>query len=69
VKNRAYRQLEQDDFKHFATVAADRVSADRQGSAWQQLRRSARQERGSSMARKAVDSESAVSDSDRVLIP
>jgi MFS family permease len=69
VKNRAYRQLEQEDFKHFATMAAERVQDDRSGSVWQQLRRSAQQERGSSLARSQTETESARSDSDRVLTP
>lgn len=51
--NRAYRHLEQDDFKRFAVVAAERVqSDDAGGSSWQQLRRAFRQERGSSLAGK-----------------
>jgi MFS family permease len=62
VRNRAYRQLEQDDFRHFATMAADRVESDAGGgSAWQQLRRSMQQERGSSLARKYADAEGAES--------
>jgi MFS family permease len=69
VRNKAYRHLEQDDFKHFATVAADRVQDDHDGSAWQQLRRSARQERGSQMARKYTDDGSHESETDRVLTP
>jgi hypothetical protein len=57
LKNPAYRRLEQDDLKRFATVAVDRVqnSDDREASAWAKLRSAARHERGSQMARKLTD--------------
>jgi MFS family permease len=55
IKQPAYRQLEVDDFKHFAEVAADRVREDdgKGGSTWNQIGRAMRQERGSHMTGKA----------------
>jgi MFS family permease len=56
VANPAYRQLEQNDLKLFATMAVDRLKEDQEGgSAWAQLRRSFRQERGASAVRQLRD--------------
>jgi MFS family permease len=56
VFNPAYRRLEQDDLKAFAALAAERVREGQgQGSMWQQLRGSMKQQRGSSMARRYID--------------
>ena len=47
VRNRAYRELEQDDFRRFASMANERLQADSAGgSAWQQIRRSMNEGRG-----------------------
>jgi MFS family permease len=57
VFNPAYRQLEQDDFKHFAVVAVERVREGQgEGSYWEQLRGSMKYERGSTLARSAGNS-------------
>lgn len=50
VANPAYRRLEQDDFKRFAQIATERVNSATEGSAWERLRYSMRQERGSRLA-------------------
>jgi MFS family permease len=47
VFNPAYRRLEQDDFKRFAEIATERLNEGAEGSHWQRLRSSMRQERGS----------------------
>jgi MFS family permease len=58
VKNPAYRRLEQDDFKRFAVVAAERIDDKAEGgSSWQQLRRAMQHERGSQMASKLSERE------------
>jgi MFS family permease len=61
LRNPAYRRLEQDDFKHFATLAAERVREDGGASAWKQLGHAMRQERGSQLARKLPDADTTLS--------
>lgn len=56
VFNPAYRQLEQDDLKHFAHMAIERVREGQgQGTLWQQLRGSMKHERGSQLARRYTE--------------
>jgi MFS family permease len=50
VVNPAYRRLEQDDFKRFAEMATERLSEGAEGTAWERIRSSIKQERGSRVA-------------------